>query len=163
MSEATIRAAIVSILDAAVTGVVHGRYRYSRSFAVYRDLLVPLGGKDVDGWMVDLASVSETVGSMGGIGSGAVCELLYTYRIVYQRTLDDGGNTAQTVAAQIEAAAAAIRAKPTLSGTADSILGPSGQYGLQIDNIDEDTLGVADGNLYHQVTCTLHARAQATR
>ena len=153
MSEATIRGQIKIILQGVSgIGVVHTRRRYSRSRAVFKELMSS-GGK-VNGCMVyrqatpaerfDVPNITRT----------------HHFKIVYLYELDDESASEDTFQALLDAIFEAFKSNYTLNGTAMNS-GP-----IQIENVDTDIIESekeqVPGTLVHMAELSLIAEERAT-
>lgn len=113
MSEALIRAEIKTILEAVSgIGVVHDYKRYSRSKAVFLELMRPISGGMVNGWMIhwrDAVSVRDTMPTI---------QRNHTYEIIGFYELNDAIASGKVFDALLNAIYAAFKSNYTLNGTA---------------------------------------------
>lgn len=140
MSEATVNAAIVTIIDAVGTvGVVHGRRRFARSPAEWLQLMRATSGGQVNGWTVHRRATDEAQDNAN------TYRREHQFEIIGVMDIDDGTNSAATFQALVEAVTAALRADYTVGGTCiDS--GPA-----QIEEVDDVPLDEADPHTAYHV------------
>lgn len=148
MSEAAIRAAIKTVLE-AVTGIgpVHDYERYSRSLAIWLELMRPVSGLSVHGWVCHRESSGAMLDTMPTV------HRTHRYRITGIYELDDATATEKTFQALIELIFAAFLVDTQLGGVCESV--------EPLDIQDVSALEYQN-KLYHVADCLLIVHERAT-